>query len=559
MAGNIRASYPSIPGAFRRMPTTLNSYQSGGRPQHPLEQRMGLDPGSTNPGDWAANRVGAMPMSQQVNGLGAIGRLFAGQATFGQQQPAGPSRMDFGSGQQALGYQVPITGAGRGVPQRPPAGVIDGPSGQAWSSQNGPATRAQALAADQRGAQGGASGWSSWNQASYATQPVQPGGTPFLTLQTQSQTSAPPGQTNQGSQAGLPQRAAPGVLQQPNQGIQSGMTQRAGQAIAPRQSLPGAGQPQGVWGQTVANPPQQGPAGPATSQRSLWDDASQFASGAAAGAVTGNPLGALAGGIINAATTDNPNTDEARAKSSQLKGTKLTDPAAIAAATGLSAEDIQAYLAEGYQFGSNNGQTFMVGPDGKPAPVAPHAGVARNRALAADEARFQQVLSNVPQVNAQDQVDAINAQAGMMRGRTIRSAMNAGARSGMSPEAMIGQTADIQNQTQGQQVIAASQARAQAAVQNANFKMQAVQAEMQHIENRIRETNDQAVRDKLFQQQQWLLAKQQEFQAKQIADQREYDTWTSLLNTGLGGGLQVAGMAAGGAFGSGGASGSAAG
>lgn len=580
MAGNIRASYPSVPGAFRRMPTTLNSYQSGGRPQHPLEQRMGLNPGSTNPADWGAQRAGASPVSEQMSIGGAVGRLLGGQATFGQQ-PSANRLMDFGSGSQVApgqSYQTGrVNGFGSGIPQREAPPVIDGPNGQAgWGSGNAPTTMAQSQALQGQQMQSSGGGWTSSNAQTAV--PVQPGGTPFFTLNTQPSPQAQPGFVTGASQRaanaigstpslpsgapqqGLSRRAAPSVLAntQPVQGLGQGATQRAAQAIGERQSLPGGAQ--GQWGQVVPNQPQGGPVGPATSQRSIWDDASQFASGAAAGAVTGNPLVALGAGIVNAASTENPNSDEYRAKQNGgLKGDKLKDPTVIAAATGLPVEDVMAYLQEGYQFGSNNGKTFMVGPDGVPTNVAPHAGTRRAREMAADEARFQGALGNIPQINAQDQVDAINAQAEMGRSRSIRSAMNAGARSGMSSEAMIGQTADIQNQTQATQVVAASAARAQAAVQNANIKMQAVQAELQHIENRIRETNDQAVRDKLFQQQQWLLAKQQEFQAKQISDQREYDTWTSLLNTGLGGGLQVAGMAAGGAFGGGGASGSAAG
>lgn len=586
MAGNIRASYPSVPGAFRRMPTTLNSYQSGGRPQHPLEQRMGLNPGSTNPADWGAQRAGATPMSEQMSIGGAVGRLLGGQATFGQQQPGTANRlMDFGSGSQVAPGQSAFAARpmSTGVPQRTPAAVIDGPNGQAgWGSGNAPTTRSQSQALQGNQMQSSGGGWVSNNGSanSVATMPVQPGGTPFFTLTTQP-TQAQPGFVSGASQragqaiAGTPslpmrpgqqsqgivqQRSAPAVLAntQPVQGLGSGQTQRAAQAIGERQSLPGGAQ--GVWGQTVPNQPQGGPVGPATSQRSIWDDATQFASGAAAGAVTGNPLVALGGGIANAAATENPNTDEYRAKQhGGLKGEKLQDPAVIAAATGLPMDDVMAYLREGYQFGRNNGQSFMVGPDGKPTNVAPHAGAARARTMAQNEARFQNVLGGVPQINAQDQVDAINAQAEMGRSRSIRSAMNAGARSGMSSEAMIGQTADIQNQTQGTQVVAASAARAQAASQNASLKMQAVMAELQHIENQMRNTTDEATRDQLFKQQQWLMGKQQEFQAQQIKDQREFDFWTSLANNVVGGGLQTAGMAAGGAFSGGGASGSASG
>lgn len=581
MAGNIRASYPSVPGAFRRMPTTLNSYQSGGRPQHPLEQRMGLNPGSTNPADWGAQRAGASPVSEQMSIGGAVGRLLGGQATFGQQQPSANRLMDFGSGSQVApgqSYQAGrVNGFASGIPQREAPPVIDGPNGQAgWGSGNAPTTRAQSQALQGQQMQSSGGGWTSSNAQTAV--PVQPGGTPFFTLTTQPSPQAQPGFVtgasqraanafgstpslpSGASQQGLPQRAGPGVLAntQPVQGLGQGATQRAAQAIGERQSLPGGAQ--GQWGQVVPNQPQGGPAGPATSQRSIWDDASQFASGAAAGAVTGNPLVALGGGIVNAASTENPNSDEYRAKQNGgLKGDKLKDPTVIAAATGLPVEDVMAYLQEGYQFGSNNGKTFMVGPDGVPTNVAPHAGTRRAREMAANEARFQGALGNIPQINAQDQVDAINAQAEMGRSRSIRSAMNAGARSGMSSEAMIGQTADIQNQTQATQVVAASAARAQAASQNASLKMQAVMAELQHIENQMRNTTDEGVRDQLFKQQQWLLAKQQEFQAQQIKDQREFDFWTSLANNVIGGGLQTAGMAAGGAFGGGGSSGSAAG
>lgn len=452
MSASIRSPYSNLPGAYRRMPTTLNSYTAPGRPLHPFERAMGLQTGSMNPGDWAANRAGQRGPGQQTNDALMAGGLAYGLKRFGDQ----PNSMSRGPER---------------APSTPRYNEVNA-SGTPWQTMNPMMTRA-----DYDRQTAGQGGWT--QNALTAGSFLDPRG-PY----SNQRPLPPPGPTSSySSQYGT---------SVPNTGG-SGKVGGVGGQLGAGGTAPG-----GVSSQAMtALPPPPPPGTPGVDAQGI---SALGVLGGIGGFLVGGPAGAIGGAAVG----------EELGGDSERKG-KTPDQ----------------YRAEYYARMQNAGLDVMQNNDLQ---------ARRDQAIA----RLGQL-----QLDPQNQIDANNVMSAQQRAQAMRLAMEQGSRAGVSPEAMMGRTAEIQQRSQAQNLVANMQTKYQTQMANTDLTLKAIQAELAAAQDEIQNARDEKARKEAMAYQERLMIAQQEYNAQQAEIERSWQTETSLINTILGGALGVGGQAAG--------------